>query len=161
MPRGEPLNTPGSRAFFPRRARLAYHRDSSIDHPMPLRMPARTFDRVYWAAAAATLAVVLCLPWLEPLSYRALGVDPAFARSGTHAAFQARMASVSLRSSFLSGVLMLAFALAALSIAALILRVRRRTNLPWPVALLTTALAAGVAVVALAGLVMQGGGMCC
>lgn len=124
-------------------------------------MPTRTFDRVYWTVTAATLAVVLSLPWLEPLSYRALGIDPELARSGTHAAFQARMASVSLRSSFLSGVLMLAFGLAVLSIAALILRIRRRTSLPWPLAVLTTALAAGVAAVALAGLMMQGGGMCC
>ena len=121
----------------------------------------RAFGRVYYAVAAVTLAAVACLPWLVPMSYRVLGFEPRLARAGTFAAFQAHLATASLRRGFLSGVLLLALSLVALSIAALILRAWRRTDLPWPVLALTTVGAAGVAVVALAGLVVAGGGMCC
>ena len=121
----------------------------------------RTFGRVYYAVAAATLAAAACLPWLVPLSYRVLGLEPRLARAGTFAAFQAHLATASLRRGFLSGVLLLALSLVALSLAALLLRARRRTDLPWPLLALTTVAAAGVAVVSMAGLVGDGGGMCC
>ena len=119
----------------------------------------RAFGRVYYAVAAVTLAAVACLPWLVPLSYRVLGFDPRLARSGTFAAFQAHLATDSLRRGFLSGVLLLALTLVAFSIAALILRARRRTDLPWPILALATVGGAAVAVVALTGL--TAGGMCC
>ena len=124
-------------------------------------MPVRPFDRVYYATAAATIAGLACLPWLDTLSYRVRGYDPALAHSGTYAAFQARMATTSLRGGFLVGLLLLALCLVTLSIAALVLRVRNRTSVPWPLVALTTIGGAGVAMLALAGLVMQGGGMCC
>jgi hypothetical protein len=124
-------------------------------------MSMRAFGLVYYAAVAVTLAAVACLPWLVPLSYRVLGFAPQPARSGTYAAFQAQLATAALRRGFLGGMLSLALSLVALSLVALILRLRRRTTLPWPVLAPTTVGAAGVAVVALAGLVMSGGGMCC
>ena len=121
----------------------------------------RTFGRVYYAVAALTLAASACLPWLVPLSYRALGFEPRLARSGTFAAFQADLATASLRREFLFVLMLLALGLVALSVVALILRVRRRSGLPWPVVALTAVGAIGVAVVALAGLQVAGGGMCC
>lgn len=121
----------------------------------------RRFGRVYYTVAGVTLAAVACVPWLLPLSYRVLGFDPRFADAGTYEAFQAHLATASLRRGFLDGMLLLALSLVALSIAAIILRARRRTAVPWPVAALTTGGAAGVAVLALAGLMMSGGGMCC
>lgn len=118
----------------------------------------RAFARVYYAVAAMTLAAVTCLPWLEPLSYRALGFAPELARAGTFAAFQAHLATTALRRSFLAGVLWLAVTLGALSLAALFLRARRRAELPWLVLVVTLVGAAGLAVVAIAGLAA---GMCC
>ena len=119
-------------------------------------MPMRPFERVYYAVAALTLAAVACLPWLVPLSYRVLGFEPWLARSGTHAGFQAHMATLSLRRRFLDGVLVLALTLVALSLVALVLRALRRTNVPWPVLALTLAGAAGVAFVVIAGLAAGG-----
>ncbi|HEU5175122.1 MAG TPA: hypothetical protein VFT96_10250, partial [Gemmatimonadaceae bacterium] len=103
-----------------------------------------------------TLAAVAYLPWLVPLSYRVLGFEPWLARSGTHAGFQAHMATLSLRRRFLDGVLVLALTLVALSLVALVLRALRRTNVPWPVLALTLAGAAGVAFVVIAGLAAGG-----
>lgn len=118
----------------------------------------RTFGRVYYTMAAATLAAVACLPWLVPLSYRALGFEPRLARAGTFPAFQAHLATLAFRRRFLAGVLLLALGLAALSLAALVLRARRRSELPWPLLALTAVGAAFVAVVALAGMTA---GACC
>lgn len=124
-------------------------------------MRMRLFGRVYYAVAAVTLAAAVCIVWLDTLSMRVLGFDPRLASAGTHEAFQMRMAASSLKSEFLSGALLLALCLVALSIAALVLRARRRTDIRWPIIALTTVGAVAVAVFSLAGLVMQGGGMCC
>lgn len=125
---------------------------NAIDHISPRTMPMRPFERVYYAVAVLTLAAVTCLPWLVPLSYRVLAFEPWLARSGSHAAFQAHVATLSLRRGFLAGVLLLAVSLMALSLVALPRRALRRTNVPWPVLALTLAGAAGVAVVLIAGL---------
>lgn len=107
----------------------------------------RTFDRVYYTLAAVSLVAVACLPWLVPLSYRALGLDPQLERSYTSAAYRSQEATASLRVGILVVVLLLALSIAALSFAALVLRVRRRTDLPWLVLALTTVGAAYVAAV--------------
>lgn len=83
----------------------------------------RNFDRVYNKLAAVTLAAVACLPWLASLSYPVLG------------------------SAFLGALLLLALSLVALSLAGPVLRVRRRTALPWPVLALAAVGAAYVAIV--------------
>lgn len=121
-------------------------------------MPTRHFERVYYAMAGVTFAAIACLPWLVPLSYRALGLDPRLARSGTHEAFRAHLATTSLRGDFLRALLLLALGLFAMSLAALLQRALRRTDLPWPVLLVTLGVAAGVAVVTVAGLTV---GTCC
>lgn len=121
----------------------------------------RTFSRVYYATLALTLAGCTCLPWLVPLSYRVLGFDPDLAYTDTVIGFQAHTATASLRRGFISGVMVLALSLIALSLAAMVLRVRRRTGLPWVVLVLTTAGATGVAAMAAAALVAGGSGMCC
>jgi hypothetical protein len=125
----------------------------------------RTIGRMYYTLAALTAVAVACLPWLVPLSYRALGVDPALVDAGTHAAFQAHLATYALRGRLLAGVLLpLALGLLTLSLTALVLRVVRRGDAmagrlpPWPLLVLTAAGAAGVAVIVVAGLTA---GVCC
>ena len=121
----------------------------------------RTFTRVYFAVAALTLVACTCLPWLVPLSYRLLGFEPELAYADGAAAIQAHAATASLRRDFIFGVLLLALCLIALSIAGLILRARRRTDLSWVAVVLTTLLGAAVAVIAVAALLSGAGGMCC
>jgi hypothetical protein len=122
----------------------------------------RTFRRVYYAVTALTFAAAACFPALVPLSYRALGFDPALARTGTYTAFQVHLVTAAFRSKFVAGVLLLALSSGALSLAALLLRARRRqVDIPWPVLTLTTVGAAFVATLAVAALLVAGGGMCC
>jgi hypothetical protein len=121
----------------------------------------RTFDRVYYAAIALTLAGCACLPWLVPLSYRVLGFDPQLVDASTSAALQAHAATASLRRGVVVGVLLLAVGLLVLSVAGLVLRARRRTGLPWVLLALTAIAAAGVMAIASAALLAGGSGMCC
>jgi hypothetical protein len=123
-------------------------------------MPMRTFGRVYYAVAGVTLAAVTCLPALVPISFRVLGFDPRLAHAGTAESFHAYRATAPLRRGFAYGVLMVALSLIALSIVALILRARRRTDLPWAVLAVTTVGAAAAAALVVAGLLAPGG-MCC
>ena len=118
----------------------------------------RTFVVIYYLLAALTLAAATCLPWLVPLSYRALGFAPELADEGTYAAFQAHLATHALRYGLLTHVLTLALALGALSVLALILQLRRRIRLRWFVLLAATVGSAGLAVVAIGGLRV---GICC
>lgn len=118
----------------------------------------RAFGRLYYAVLAMMLAAVAVLPWLGPVSYRVLGFDPGLARAGTFPAFQAHLATTALRRHLVAGVLVGALTLLVLSIAGLVLRARRRTDLPWPILTLSL-LGAGTAVMmALGGLVA---GTCC
>lgn len=126
----------------------------------PLVIPLRFFRLVYYTVAAATLAAAACLPVLVPLSLRVLGFDPQLEHASTAASFHAYRATAPLRRGFGYGVLVLALGLVALSIAALILRCRRRTDLPWLVLMVTTiggAVVAGLVLVSL----LAPSGICC
>lgn len=116
------------------------------------------FRQVYYTIAVLALTVAACLPWLGPLSYQVLGYPPALADAGTYEAFQAHLATTSLSRRFLVGMLVLALTLGALSLAALVLRVRRRIGVPWLLIVATIVGSAGLAVVGVAGLTV---GICC
>lgn len=121
----------------------------------------RTFARVYYATLALTLAGSICLPWLVPISLRALGFDPQLTHADTVAAAQAYAATASLRRGFVAGVLLLAMGVVALSVAGLLLGAPRRTDIPKALLALAAFAATSVAVIAAIALLAGGSGMCC
>ena len=125
---------------------------------MKIRSEVQIFRRFYYAIAVLALAAAACFPGLVPISYQALGFLPELADAGTFEAFQAHLATASLRHRFLMGMLALAFTLGALSLAAIILRLRRRIDVPWLVMIAAAAGSAGLAVVSVAALTV---GICC
>lgn len=138
-------------------------RDLLMDYPSASTLATRgvrSFERTYYAVAAATLAAAACLPWLVPLSYRVLGFDPRLAHMGTYAAFQAHLATHAFRRNVLAGVLVLALGLVAMSLAAIALRAQRRSTIRWLVLGLVLAGAVGAVVIMLSGLA-AGAGICC
>ena len=110
--------------------------------------PGDVFIRVYYAAVAAMLIAVVCFPFRMPLSFLLGGYDLALQHDDSFEAFQAYHATRELRGSFLPAAGYLAAVVMALSIVALVMRSRRRRDLPWVVPAILLVVSAVLATVA-------------
>jgi hypothetical protein len=120
----------------------------------------RAFKRVYYSAVALSLAASACLPVVVPLSFPVLGFDPSVRNADTVESFQAYRVTAPFRRGFGYGVILLAGIVVAVSMAALILRVRRKIDIPWGIPIGAMRVAVLVAVLVFAGL-MAPVGICC
>ena len=120
----------------------------------------RAFERLYYTILILFAAALAITPVVVQLSFALLGFDQSLREAYSVESFQAWRATAPLRRGFGYGLVGTAVVLIALSIAALVLRVRRRRGIPWMVS------AAAICVASVVGLLMFVGlitptGICC